>query len=85
MQSDNYLARRSFITVKVCHWIHEISFSPIPTLSIFGGTVLKTLAKWTAYLFIAFVLFHWLTAGQDEIIEGPPETPDHSLYQHGQQ
>lgn len=32
------------------------------------------------YLFIAFVLFHWLTAGQDEIIEGPPETPDGSYY-----
>ena len=28
-----------------------------------------------------FVMFHWLTAGQDEIIEGPPETPGVSYIQ----
>lgn len=41
----------------------------------------KFVARWMFYLFIAFVLFHWLTAGQDEIIEGPPETPGTSSYQ----
>lgn len=39
--------------------------------------VLKTLA----IIFMAYVLFHWMTAGHDEIIEGPPETPDTSLIQ----
>lgn len=46
-----------------------------------GVPMLKFIARWMLYLFIAFVLFHWLTAGQDEIIEGPPETPDHSIIQ----
>lgn len=32
-----------------------------------------TIAKWALILFIAFVLFHWFTAGQSTIIEGPPE------------
>lgn len=27
--------------------------------------------------FLLLVLFHWLTAGQDEILEGPPEKPSH--------
>lgn len=31
--------------------------------------------KALAFTFVAFVLIHWLTAGQDEIIEGPPEPP----------
>ena len=30
------------------------------------------LAKLAGLIFIAFVLVHWLTAGQDEIIQGPP-------------
>lgn len=25
------------------------------------------------YLFIAFVLMHWMSSGQDDVIEGPPE------------
>lgn len=37
-----------------------------------------TVLKWIGLLFAAWLLFHWLTAGQDEIIEGPPETPDDS-------
>jgi hypothetical protein len=40
---------------------------------------LATLFRWFVYLFIAYVLFHWLTAGQDEIIEGPPEAPEGSF------
>lgn len=40
------------------------------------ATVLKT----GGLIFVAFILVHWLTAGQDEIIEGPPETPDYSIY-----
>jgi hypothetical protein len=36
--------------------------------------------KWAALLLIAYIFFHTFTAGQDEIIEGPPETPDSSLY-----
>lgn len=42
---------------------------------------MKTLAKWMFYLFIAFVITNWLTAGHDRIVEGPPETPEHSSYQ----
>lgn len=40
---------------------------------------MRTILKWIFFLFIAYVLFNWMTAGQDEIIEGPPETPDSSL------
>lgn len=40
---------------------------------------MKTIVKWIGYLLIAYILFNWFTAGQDEIIEGPPETPETSL------
>jgi hypothetical protein len=39
--------------------------------------LLKTLGLILALL----VLGHWLMAGQDNIIEGPPETPDVSSYE----
>lgn len=29
--------------------------------------------KAAAILFVFFVLLHWLTSGQDNIIDGPPE------------
>lgn len=37
--------------------------------------------KTAAFIFAAVVLTHWLTAGHDEIIEGPPETPGSSSIQ----
>lgn len=37
--------------------------------------------KVAALIFAAFILLHWLTAGTDDIVEGPPETPETSLYQ----
>jgi hypothetical protein len=42
--------------------------------------MLKFIVKWSALLLIAYIFIHAFTAGQDEIIEGPPETPDTSLY-----
>lgn len=35
--------------------------------------------KILALAFAGFVIFHWLTAGHDQIIEGPPETFDFSV------
>lgn len=49
-----------------------------------GNTVYKrrscfgTICKWIAILFFAWLLMHWVTGGQSEIIKGPPETPDGS-------
>lgn len=37
---------------------------------------MRTLLKWLGFLFLAFVFYNWMTAGQDEIVEGPPETPE---------
>lgn len=34
--------------------------------------------SWVLLILAAIVLMHWLTAGLDEIIKGPPETPDGS-------
>lgn len=31
------------------------------------------LLKTLGLLFAAWLLIHWLTAGQDEIVQGPPE------------
>lgn len=41
----------------------------------------NAILKACAFIFVFLVLVHWLTAGTDEIVEGPPETPDHSLIQ----
>lgn len=35
--------------------------------------------KAVAFIFAAFILTNWLIAGHDNIIEGPPETPDVTL------
>lgn len=43
-----------------------------------------TALKAAGLIFAAFVLIHWLTAGHDEIIEGPPETPGISFVQPSQ-
>lgn len=43
-----------------------------------GISMFAQIAKLIGYLLIAFVLFHWLTAGHDNIIEGPPECLDGS-------
>lgn len=42
---------------------------------------MTTALKAAGLIFAAFILIHWLTAGTDEIIEGPPETPDTSYVQ----
>jgi hypothetical protein len=34
------------------------------------------LLKVIALVFAAWLLFHWTTAGQDEIIKGPPKEPN---------
>lgn len=39
------------------------------------------LLKACALILALLVLGHWLTAGHDNIIEGPPETPDVSSYE----
>lgn len=40
--------------------------------------------KALGFLLVFFIAIHWLTAGVDNIIEGPPETPDVTLYQPSQ-
>lgn len=46
--------------------------------------MINTAAKTVALIFAAFILFHWLSAGHDNIIEGPPEIPDVASYQQNQ-
>ena len=45
------------------------------------GSCLGTTLKWIMIVFALYVLMHWMTAGQDEIIEGPPEAPEGSTVQ----
>jgi len=42
----------------------------------------STIFKALGLLFAAYVLVHWLTAGQDEIIKGPPLDPAVSTVVH---
>lgn len=37
--------------------------------------------KVAALVFVFFMLLHWFNAGRDDILEGPPETPEHSFVQ----
>lgn len=36
---------------------------------------MKTLLKAVGLIFVGFLLCHWMVAGQDEILEGPPKDP----------
>lgn len=40
---------------------------------------MRTIVFWIVLLFMGYVFIHVFTAGQDEIIEGPPETPEITL------
>jgi hypothetical protein len=44
------------------------------------GTM-KTAAQVVSLFALAALGFHWLTAGSNEIVEGPSKTPDISVYQ----
>lgn len=43
--------------------------------------MLKSVLCAIGFIFVTLVLMHWTSAGQDNIVEGPPETPEVTLYQ----
>ena len=53
-------------------WFH---FSALPTRYMEGTIMIRFTLKWLAILLVAFIIASWFSTGQDNIIEGPPETP----------